>query len=107
MASSDDVTKEFTTDAATSENAIVHGVITSLSPMKKGKASNFFHANFSDGDTQLRLVGFQDAQRKRLSYFEKDSSGITVEHCKIKRARQSYDMEVILKPTTKIMNEKH
>ena len=94
MASSDDVTKEFTTDAATSDNAIVHGVITSLSPMKKG-------------DAQLRLVGSQDAQRKRLSYFEKDSSGITVEHCKIKRARQSYDMEVILKPTTKIMNEKH
>ena len=46
-------------DAGTSENATVHGVITSLSPMKKGRSSNFFHTNISDGETKLRLVGFQ------------------------------------------------
>ena len=102
--SPDDVTEEFMNlkDAGTSESAIVHGVITSLSPMKKGKASNFFHANISDGDTQLRLVGFQDAQRKQLASFKKDSSAIALEHCKIKRARQSDDLEVLLKPTTKV-----
>ena len=80
-------------DAGTSENAIVHGVITSLSPMKKGTASNFFHANLSDGDTQLRLVGFQDAQ---LASFKKDSSAIALEHCKIKRAHQSDDLVEVL-----------
>ena len=67
----------------TSENAIVHGVITSLSPMKTGMASNFSHANLSDGDTQLQLVGFQDAQQKQLASFIKDSSAIALENCKI------------------------
>ena len=47
-------------DAATSDNATVHGVIRSLSPLKKGKASNFFHANLTDGKTQMRVVGFQE-----------------------------------------------
>ena len=67
--SCDEITKEYMAlkDAATSENAIVHGVIRSLSPMKKGKAFNFFHAKLTDGKTQMRLVGFQDVQRKRLA----------------------------------------
>ena len=47
-------------DAATSVNATVHGVIRSLSPMKKGKASKFLHANLTDGETQMRVVGFQE-----------------------------------------------
>ena len=65
----DDVTKEFATlkEAGTSDNATINGVLTSLSTMKKGKTSNFFHANLTNGKTKLRLVGFQDMHRKRLA----------------------------------------
>ena len=84
-------------------HAIVHGVISSLSPMKKGKTSNFFHGNLTDGKTHLRVVGFQDAQRKRLVSYQNDSSAISLEHCKIKCARDSDDFEVLLKPNTKLM----
>ena len=102
--SCDEVTAEYMAlkDAATSDNAIVHGVIRSLSPMKQGKASSFFHANLTDGETQMRVVGFQDAQRKRLASFQKNSSPISLEHCKVKRARDSDDFEVLLKPSTKV-----
>ena len=101
--SPDDVTEEFMNlkDAGTYlRKGIVHGVITYLSPMKTGTASNFSHANLSDGDTQLRLVVFQDVQQKQLASFIKDSCAIALEHCKVKCARQSD--EVLLKPTTKV-----
>ena len=80
-------------DATTSDNVLVHGVIRSLSPMKKEKAPNFFHANLTDGETQMCLVGFQDAQRKRLASF------LHLLHCKIKCAWDLDDYEVLLKPT--------
>ena len=63
--------------------------------MKKGKTSNFFHGNLTDGKTHLRVVGFQDAKRKRLVSYQNDSSAISLEHCKIKRARDSDDFEVV------------
>ena len=42
--------------------ASVHGVITSLSPIKKGRKSNCFDGNVSDGKSKVRLVGFSPSQ---------------------------------------------
>ena len=38
-------------------NANIHGVITSLSPVK-GRHRNYFDATLNDGTAKLRLVGF-------------------------------------------------
>lgn len=48
----------------------------------------------------MRIVGFQDSMRKRFSSFEKDTSSVLLEHCKIKRARPSEDLEILLNSTT-------
>ena len=50
----------------------------------------------------MHLVGFQDAQRKRLASFQNNSSAIALEHYKIKRARDSDEIEVLLKPSTTV-----
>ena len=88
--------------ANTSDNAKIHGVVSSLSPMKKGKAANFFEATITDGKAEMRVVGFQGSHRKRLADFQENSQTVTLENCKIKKARQSDDMEVLLKSSTTV-----
>ena len=88
--------------ANTSDNAKIHGVVSSLSPMKKGKAANFFEATITDGKAEMRVVGFQGSHRKRLADFQENSQTVSLENCKIKKARQSDDMEVLLKSSTTV-----
>ena len=88
--------------ANTSDNAKIHGVVSSLSPMKKGKAANFFEATITDVKAEMRVVGFQGSHRKRLADFQENSQTVSLENCKIKKARQSDDMEVLLKSSTTV-----
>jgi len=37
----------------------VHGGLTDLSPVKKGKKSDYFEGTLSDGTSNIRLVGFE------------------------------------------------
>lgn len=47
-------------------SANVHVVISSLSPIKRGRKSNYFEGTVSDGKLKLRLVGFSQAQQKQM-----------------------------------------
>ena len=47
-------------------SANVHGVISSLSSIKKGRKSNYFDGTVSDGKSKLRLVGFSQGQQKQM-----------------------------------------
>ena len=53
-------------EATTSDNAKIHGVVQSLSPMKRGKSSHYFKGKISDGESHMRVVGFQDSLRKHI-----------------------------------------
>lgn len=83
-----------------SENAKIHGVVACLSPMKKGKSAIFFEGTIMDGNSEMRIVGFNGSQRKRLANFQEKCECVTFENCKIKKARQSDDLEVLLKSST-------
>ena len=49
------------------ESADIHGVIASVSPMKKGKRASYFDCKLTDGEVQMRVVGFRDGQQKKLA----------------------------------------
>jgi hypothetical protein len=50
--------------------AKVHGVIKSVSPMKKGASGcSYFDGNLSDGESSLRIVGFDTKIQQKLQYF--------------------------------------
>ena len=89
MASKDTPNEEFTSLKHTckSDNARVHGLV---SPMKKGKSAHFF-----DADKEMRIVGFQASQRKRLADFQSSSDPILFVNCTIKKARESDDLEIL------------
>ena len=85
--------------ATTSDNATIHGIVQCVSPMKRGKSTNYFEGKLSDGQAHMRLVGFQDS---RLSSFQNESAPVSLTHCKIKRARDSDDLEVMLNAGTRL-----
>ena len=88
--------------ATTSDNATIHGIVQCVSPMKRGKSTNYFEGKLSDGNAHMRLVGFQDSLRKRLSSFQSEAAPVSLTHCKIKRARDSDDLEVMLNAGTRL-----
>ena len=49
--------------------ANVHGVLTSLSPVKKGRSTNYFDGTVSDGNSKLHVVGFSVGQQKVMNDF--------------------------------------
>ena len=42
----------------------IHGAIVTLSPVKKGRKSNFFDGMLADETSQIRLVGFQGCNKE-------------------------------------------
>ena len=50
----------------------------------------------------MRVVGFQDSVGKKLSNFQKTSSPVSLARVRIKRARDSDDLEVLLNSSSKL-----
>ena len=83
-------------------SAIVHGLLASVSRVKKGRNSEYFEGILSDGECKLRFVGFHRLQHKKLSSFWKERKPVFLRNCKIKKSRNSERMDVVLKSTTEI-----
>ena len=48
---------------------IIHGAITSLSPVKKGGNSNFFDRTLADETSKIQVVGFDVQQQRKLNNY--------------------------------------
>ena len=83
-------------------SASLHGIVTSLSPLKKGVKSAYFDGTVSDGTSKLRVVGFSTKQQKLMEDFMVKKQPIQLTDCEVKRARRGDQMELLLKTTTAI-----
>ncbi len=77
-------------------------VIANVSPMMKGNTSSFFEAKLADGEKQLRVVGFSLGHRKRQSSYQDKMAPMSLQNCRVKCAKQSGDLEIILKSSSLI-----
>ena len=93
---------ESVSDAKSSESATVHGLVASVSPMKPGKRAKYFDAKLTDGAKHLRIVGFQGEQRVKLADFQEGAKSVALLNCEVKKARQSEELEVILKSASRV-----
>ena len=82
------------------ESADIHGVIASVSPMKKGKRASYFDCKLTDGEVQMRVVGFRNGQQKKLASFMEKSESVSLKNCQIRRARQAEELEVVLRSSS-------
>ena len=82
--------------------ASIHGVISGLSPIKKGRRSNYFEGTVSDGKAKVRLVGFSHSQQSKMKELMEKKQSIRLDDCEVKQARRGNKMEIMLKGTTTI-----
>lgn len=79
----------------------VHGVVSSLSPIKKGSKSNYFDGSVSDGKSKVRLVGFRPSQRMQINKLMQDKHPIKIDDCEVRQAHRGRCMEIVMKGSTK------
>ena len=78
----------------------IHGAVVTLSPVKKGRKAVFFDGLLADESSQIRLVGFQEMQQRKLNDFHQRNVAVALENCQVKPARQGEGYEVMLKTST-------
>ena len=66
------------------DSASVHGVISDVSPIKKGRHSEFFEGNVYDGQSTMRLIGFKKSQQKQMKQMMESKEPIFIDDCQIK-----------------------
>ena len=80
-------------------NATVQALVTSISPIKPSK---IFDGQFTDGDSIIRLVGFDKKQREKLHSFCDKNIPITVKDCQVQQNKVSAKFEVVVKSYTQV-----
>ena len=86
-------------------SASVHGVLTSISPVKKGKKGrkrNYFEGTVSDGTNKLRLVGFNSKLQKQMSDMMVKKRPVEIQNCEIKPSLRGDKMEILLKSNSAV-----
>ena len=84
------------------ESATIHGVVTTLSPIKKGRTTTFFDGTLADTSGRIRIVGFNADHQKFMKDFMNKREPVQLTDCQIKPARRGNDMEIMFKGTTKL-----
>ena len=85
-----------------SPNDTVHGILTSVSRVKKGRHSDYFDGTICDGQSITRVVGFHREQQKKMSALWRERKPVQLVNCEIKQSRNSEKMDVVLKSTTEV-----
>ena len=91
-------------DCAVSD-AMIHDVITSLSPVKKAKKSEskYFKAQLTDGKKEINVVGFLEKQHSQLEQLCKEKDAIEIAKCAIKPSlADPNQLEVLLNSYTQL-----
>ena len=80
----------------------IHGAITSLSPIKKGRKSIFFDGTLADATSKIRVVGFDAHQQRKLQEYHQKNVAAELENCEVKSSRYGDGYELMLKSGTGI-----
>ena len=80
--------------------ANVHGVVCSVSPMKKSKKCEYFDGSLQNN---MRFVGFSRRLQGELECFRSSRDVVELKDCGIKTARRGEKFEVMLKSGTKVL----
>ena len=51
------------------DSVTIHGVVTTLSPIKKGRTTNFLGGTLADSSGKVRIVGFNTDHQKIIKEF--------------------------------------
>lgn len=77
-------------------SAKVHGVVTSLSPIKLNARRPYFEGYLSNGPTRIRFVGFNGDKEKMIENFSKKKEPVLLNNCSIKSNRSADGLELVI-----------
>ena len=80
----------------------VHGAITSLSPIKKGRKSVLFDGTLADETSKIRVVDFDAHQQRKLQDYHQKNEPVELVNCEVKSSRSGDGYELMLKSGTGI-----
>ena len=80
----------------------LHGAITCLSPIKKGRKSLFFDGTLADATSKIRVVGFDAHQQRKLQEYHQNNVAVELDNCEVKSSTYGDGYEVMLKNSTAI-----
>ena len=80
-------------------HATISGVLASLSPIKP---SRYFDGELTDGESVIRIVGFDKGKRQELQSFCDYNTPVTLRDCLIQQNKYKNSLEVVLKSHTTI-----
>ena len=91
-------------DMLPSKHAKVHGVITSISPMRNNTTgtSRYFSAELTDGTSNRRLVGFDNKVHEKLTTFHHSKKPVLLTNCEVKESRYSSDLEIVVRNSSQL-----
>ena len=81
------------------EHATVTGLLASLSPIKP---TRYFDGELTDGQSVIRLVGFDKAKLRQLQPFSDYGVPVTLRNCLVQKNKFKDQLEVVLKTHTTI-----
>ena len=61
-------------------NATLHGIVASVSPLKKGRTCNFFEGFITDGSSKVCVVGFNPGQQMAIKQFMDSKEALQLTH---------------------------
>ena len=87
------------------KSVTVHGVVTSLSPMKESKTKvKYFRGTIADQSKKVSVVSFEPKLWKRLNQSHENCSSVALVNCNIQEARNktSGDYEIVASSQTEV-----
>ena len=87
------------------KSVTVHGVVTSLSPMKESKTKvKYFRGTIADQSKKVSVVSFEPKLWKRLNQSHENCSSVALVNCNIQEARNktSGDYEIVVSSQTEV-----
>lgn len=61
-------------------NSCIHGAITTISPVKRGRSASYFDGVLADDTSKIRFVAFEPLQQKKLVNFQEKNVPVKIEN---------------------------
>ena len=88
-----------------SKNAKLHGMISSVSPMRRNSSGStkYFDGALTDGKTKIRFVGFDGKQQQQLAEFQEKKEAVAIINCEVKPSKWGSELEVLMRKNTELL----
>ena len=80
----------------------MHGALTTISLVKRGRRSIFYNGTLADRTSSVRLIGFNSVHQRQLQDLHEQRLLVELVDCEVKQSRYGDGFEVVIKTTSEV-----